>query len=117
MHLKVSRHLKEGQDMSTVECDATFTRRTILCTTLSSGCLRQFVPFLCECMDEVFLFCRRIVSTSNLPHPQNIPHAFSMGFRSGERAGHTRDVEHPSTTLSAIPERRVFDDSVLRCRP
>ncbi|GFW32207.1 hypothetical protein TNCV_2142891 [Trichonephila clavipes] len=37
--------------------------------------------------DEGVLVCQRIVSTSDLPKAS---HTFSMGFRSGERAGHTR---------------------------
>ncbi|GFV28903.1 hypothetical protein TNCV_754461 [Trichonephila clavipes] len=98
--------------MSTVECDATFHTSYHTLHNIIQQLLRQFIPFLCENTDEGVLVCRRIVSTSNLP-PPSTSHTFSMGFRSGERAGHTR-VEYPRCLDN--PEQRVFDD-MLRCRP
>ncbi|GFU39046.1 hypothetical protein TNCV_3191511 [Trichonephila clavipes] len=76
------------RDMFTVVCDATFYTSYHTLHNIIQQLLRQFIPFLFECTDEGVLVCRRIVSTSNLPPKAS--HTFSMGFRSGERAGHTR---------------------------
>ncbi|GFT54856.1 hypothetical protein TNCV_562351 [Trichonephila clavipes] len=46
-------------------------------------------PFLCECTDEGVLVCPEDSFDPQHPLPPKASH-ISMGFRSGERAGHTR---------------------------
>ncbi|GFV82804.1 hypothetical protein TNCV_4147721 [Trichonephila clavipes] len=115
MHLKVSRHLKERYQY--VIClpwsvMQHFTRRTILCTTLSSRCLGQFIHFSVSARMRGVLVCLRIVSTSNLPPKSSHTH-FQWGLDL-ENALAIRDVGYPRCLDN--PEQRVFDD-MLRCLP
>ncbi|GFU00260.1 hypothetical protein TNCV_802121 [Trichonephila clavipes] len=92
------------------ECDATFHTSYHTLHNIIQQLLRQFIAFLCECTDEGVLVLSSEdsqVSTSNLPFqkasksPRVAEDTFSMGFRSGERAGHTRrDVEYPENCMS-----------------
>ncbi|GFW78205.1 hypothetical protein TNCV_136741 [Trichonephila clavipes] len=86
-----------------IQCTGNLVKKSSELTNLLSSVCSNFIPFLCECTDESVLACRRIVSTSNLPPKAS--HTFSMGFRSGERAGHT-DVEYPRCLDN--PEQRVL---------
>ncbi|GFW16634.1 hypothetical protein TNCV_2352561 [Trichonephila clavipes] len=74
--------------MSTVECDATFHTSYYTLDNIIQQLLRQFIPLLCECTDEgVHFVGGQFRPATCLPKAS---HTFSMGFRSGERAGHTR---------------------------
>ncbi|GFV27884.1 hypothetical protein TNCV_4115761 [Trichonephila clavipes] len=87
-----------------MECDATFHTSYHTLHNIIQQLLRQFIPFICECTDEGVLVYRRIVSTSNLPPKAS--HTFSMGFRSGERAGQYETLN--TLAVSDNPEQRVL---------
>ncbi|GFU86355.1 hypothetical protein TNCV_1956991 [Trichonephila clavipes] len=95
--------------MSTVECDANIPHVVPYFAQHYPAAVEAIYPIpSVSARDEGVLVCRRIVSGLSATCLPKASHTFSMGFRSGERAGHTRRLiprclDNPEQRVSPMP--------------